>query len=147
VPLQKANSTICDAHHINKGSRRLNNSYRWGSWKRREISMKTRSTKPFTCLIAALAVVVLSSELSFAEDNFPKGMDPKFVEMFSTLQKRAAEANDAFIRNIAKGSDIEKNGTPAGHGADLQMDKASKFIESLSDFQKKAFGVTTDSQK
>jgi hypothetical protein len=95
--------------------------------------MGNRSTKAFTCFAAALAALVLSTNLSVAEEG-PQIINPQFLEMLSTFQKKAAEASEAIMQNM---KDASKN-------AEQSADQAQKFMESLSDFQKKAFG-TTDS--
>jgi hypothetical protein len=106
--------------------------------------MSSRSRKIITCLAAALAVTVLSTEFSLAADAPQSGMDPKFIEMLSSFQKKASEASEAIIQNMKKGSETATNGTDQTPGLDNGMDQARKLMESLAEFQKKAFG-TADS--
>ena len=62
--------------------------------------MSNRSGKIFTCFAAALAVTVLSTEFTRAEDAPQTGMDPKFMEMLSSFQKKALEASEAIAQNM-----------------------------------------------
>ena len=96
--------------------------------------MANRSSKAFTCFAAALAVVVVWTGASVAEDAPTNKMDTQFLETLSTFQKKAAEASDAIMQNM-KG---------ASKNADQSADQAQKFLESLSNFQKKAFGTTAN---
>ena len=104
--------------------------------------MSNRSGKIFTCFAAALAVTVLSTELSLAEEAPQMGMDPKFMEMLSSFQKKALEASEAIVQNMKKDSETAKNGTDQTPGAENGMDQARKLMDSLAEFQKKAFGTT-----
>ena len=101
--------------------------------------MSNRSGKIFTCFAAALAVTVLSIELGLAEDAPQTGMDPKFIEMLSSFQKKALEASEAIAQNMKKAP--ETNGTDQTPGLENGMDQARKLMESLAEFQKKAFGT------
>ena len=103
--------------------------------------MSNRSGKIFTCFAAALAATVLSTELSLAEDAPQTGMDPKFMEMLSSFQKKALEASEAIAQNM-KAAETAKNGTDQTPGLENGMDQARKLMESLAEFQKKAFGTT-----
>jgi hypothetical protein len=105
-----------------------------------ETAMSNRSGKFFTCFAAALAVTVLSTELSLAEDAPQTGMDPKFMEMLSSFQKKALEASEAIAQNMKKAPETAKNGTDQTPGVENGMDQARKLMESLAEFQKKAFG-------
>jgi len=71
-------------------------------------------------------------------------MDPKLIEMLSSFQKKASEASEAIIQNMKKGSETATNGPDQTPGLDNGMDQARKLMESLAEFQKKAFG-TADS--
>ena len=103
--------------------------------------MSNRSGKIFTCFAAVLAVTLLSNEFSHAEDAPQTGMDPKFMEMLSTFQKKALEASEAITQNMKKGTETAKNGTDQTPGLENGMDQARKLMESLAEFQKKAFGT------
>jgi phage gp29-like protein len=94
--------------------------------------MANRSSKGFTCFAAVLAAVMFSTGASVAEDAPQIEMDTQLLEMLSTFQKQAAEASEAIIQNM---KDASKN-------AEQSADQAQKFLESLSSFQKKAFGMT-----
>jgi hypothetical protein len=98
-----------------------------------EIQMANCSSKVFTCFAAALAVVVVSTGASVAEDAPTNKMDTQLLETLSTFQKKAAEASEAIIQNMG-----------ASKNADQSADQAQKFLESLSNFQKKAFGTTAN---
>lgn len=102
--------------------------------------MSNRSGKIFTCFAAALAVTVLSTELSLAGDAPQTGMDAKFMEMLSSFQKKALEASEAIAQNMKKAPETAKNGTDQTPGLENGMDQARKLMESLAEFQKKAFG-------
>jgi hypothetical protein len=103
--------------------------------------LRTGPRKIFTCFAAALSVVVFTTELSLAEDGPQIRMDPKFMEMLSSFQKKASEASEAITQNKKKGSETTKDSTDQGAGRDKSLDQAYKLMESLADFQKKAFGT------
>ena len=106
--------------------------------------MERRSTRTLFRFAAALAVLILSTELGTAEDGAQMKMDPKLMEMFSTLQKKAIETSDAIVQNMLKASDTSTNSISADRspGLEMNMDGAHKFIESLSRFQMKGSGTT-----
>src|SRR5262245_28928107 len=103
--------------------------------------MRNRSGKIFTCFAAALAVTVLSTDFARAEDAPQTGMDPKFMEMLSSFQKKALEASEAIAENMKKAPETSKNSTDQTPGLENGMDQARKLMESLAEFQKKAFGT------
>src|SRR5262249_1927225 len=103
--------------------------------------MSNRSGRIFTCFAAALAVTVLSTELSLAEDAPQTGMDPRLMEMLSSFQKKSLEASEAIAHNMKKTPEADKNGTDQTPGLENGMDQARKLMESLAEFQKKAFGT------
>ena len=103
--------------------------------------MSNRSGKILTCFAAALAVTALSTQLSLAEEAPQTGMDPKFMEMLSSFQKKALEASEAIAQNMKKDSETAKNGTDQTPGLENGMDQARKLMGSLAEFQKKAFGA------
>jgi hypothetical protein len=103
--------------------------------------MSNRSGKIFMCFAAVLAATALSTQLSVAEDAPQFGMDPKFMDMLSTFQKKALEASEAITQNMKKAPETSKNGTDQSPGLENGMDQARKLMESLAEFQKKAFGT------
>ena len=58
----------------------------------------------------------------------------------ATLQLRALEASEAIAQNMKKAPETSQNGTDQTPSLENGMDQARKLMESLAEFQKKAFG-------
>ena len=99
--------------------------------------MSNRSKKTFTCLAAALSVIVLSTGLGAAENGPQMKMD--FTEMLSTFQK-AVETSE---KNMDEACSKVKPSDPAA----LACQQRQTLKESLSSFQKKGAETTNSNNQ